>query len=620
MKPRLALALAFSLVLGPWGRAQELNLPPRPAGAPGGAEFIRRITPLDLAQREKEIYAQVMSGNVPGFLRRLCPVPVTQAAADRTNTAAFFVTPDYLAIGSDADYFLTPISPHLGQRIADALNCSLPTPRMVNAIYAAAAVKLPPAPVPPGAAMITVPCFSNHNAIVWAQRAERLQEHPLGALVAGHQKDVVITARLTNAPGKVAIYGWHQTNGAPIQPLYLKHIAAWVDYSQCTRLVWQPLRVNGQSRTVAEVLADPGLAGLLSDEGVVLNPRYPTNAVKPIPGSDGSPVSTPAAGGPAAPPGAAAAPLATTGTAFTRTNGFGERLASFTIEPEVKVLVDAPLPAAFAAGKPVLLILYTLPNGNTTAQTFGKVLKPGDDWHYNIQHIGAQTRFLRQILTNRVVVVAYLESAMKSWPAWRKAHGDKLIPGIVGVVQKLFAGQPVETVLSSHSGGGSFIFGYLNAVERIPDEVVRIAFLDSNYAYDPALGHETKLARWLKADPRHCFCLLAYHDAIALLNGKSFVSAQGGTWGRSHAMLKDFAADFAFTSRTNGELETYSALEGRLQLLLKQNPERAILHTVQVERNGFIHAILSGTPNQGRGYEYFGDRAYSRWIDENQTD
>ena len=140
----------------------------------------------------------------------------------------------------------------------------------------------------------------------------------------------------------------------------------------------------------------------------------------------------------------------------------------------------------------MLLIFYALPNGNTTAQTIGRVLKPGDDWHYDIQHIGAQTRFLRDLLKDRDVVVVYLEAESRSWPAWRKAHGDDPIPGIVAAVQKLFAGRDVETVLSGHSGGGSLIFGYLNAVTNIPDNVVRIAFLDSNYAYDKARGHEAE--------------------------------------------------------------------------------------------------------------------------------
>jgi hypothetical protein len=131
--------------------------------------------------------------------------------------------------------------------------------------------------------MITVPEFARHNTIVRTQRHTQLAEHPLGALVAGDKKDVVITPRLATSLDKVAIYGWHQTNGMAIQPLYLGHTAAWVDYSHGIRLVQQKMTVNGKVTTVAAVLAEPELAGLLSDEGPIAEARYPTNALPSVP-------------------------------------------------------------------------------------------------------------------------------------------------------------------------------------------------------------------------------------------------------------------------------------------------------------------------------------------------
>lgn len=223
------------------------------------------------------IARQVKAGNVPAFLRKLCPVKVTLEEAGLTNNATFFVTPDYLAVGSDDDYFLMPMSPSTAQALADTMDCCLPTPRMVDAIYAAATLKLAPMPIPPSRAMTTVDVFSNHNAIIRTQRLAALPPHPLGELVAGHKKDVVVCAKLASVPGKVAIYGWHKTNGVPIQPLYLGHTATWVDYSQCIRLVQQRMVLNGRNTTVAAVLADPALAGLLSNEGAISNPRYPAN-------------------------------------------------------------------------------------------------------------------------------------------------------------------------------------------------------------------------------------------------------------------------------------------------------------------------------------------------------
>lgn len=197
--------------------------------------------------------------------------------------ATFWVTPDYLAVGSDQDYLLTPLTPRSAQVIADHLDCTLPTRKMVDAIHAAAEVQLAPRPIPPSAAMTTVAVFQEHNDLVRTQRTELLASHPLGALVAGDKKDVVITAKLANLTNRVAIYGWHRTNGQPIQPLYVGHSAAWADYSHGIRLVQQSLRVNGAATTVTKVLADPVRAGLLSDEGPIAMPRYPTNSPPPAP-------------------------------------------------------------------------------------------------------------------------------------------------------------------------------------------------------------------------------------------------------------------------------------------------------------------------------------------------
>ena len=573
--------------------AQTLDLPPRATNAPDGDAFVKQITTLDLTQRDQAIAREILTGNIPNFLRKFCPVTVTNVADGATNVATFFVAPDYLVVGSDENYFLTPVSPGTAQRIADQLHCILPTRKMVNAIYAAAEVKLVPSPIPPNAAMTTVPVFAEHNETVRAQRMAVINAHPLGALVAGHQKDVVITAKLAAATNKVAIYGWHQTNGIPIQPLYLGHVWWWVDYSQCIRLVSQTMLVNGEKRSVAEVLADPKLCSLISDEGVITNARYPTNLTAAVPAEK---INLPWPEN------------------FSATSHFGEWQRAIQLPGEVRILINTPAREFFEPDNPVLLIFYALPNGNTIEQTMGKKLEPDDDWHFDIQHIGAQTRWLRQVITNKTIVVAYLEAGTKSWPLWRKQYSDQRIAEILNGVRGIFSSNETEVVLASHSGGGSLVFGYLNAVEYIPSDVRRIAFLDSDYGYESKL-HADKIKTWLAASDENHLCVLAYQDYLALLNGKTFVSENGGTWGRSHALLDDLSGQFHFTSRTNDGLETFSALDGRIEFLLKENPEKKIFHTVQVERNGFIQAMLSGTPDEGKGYEYFGGRAYTNDIE-----
>jgi hypothetical protein len=635
--------------------SQTLKLPPRPANALSGSEFAKSVTPLELREREQKIYEQVALGNVPDFLRKLSPVRVVDVAGDKTNSATYYVTPDYLAVGSDEDYFFVPLSPIMAQKVAELLHCSLPTRKISDDIYKAAAVKLEPSPIPPSPAMATVPIFIQHSDTVREQRKKLLAAHPLGALVAGDKKDVVISAKLATAPGKVAIYGWHKPDGKPIQPLYTGHADFYADYSHGIRLVQLTFGVNGVVETIPEVLSDSNLCGLLSDEGVISIARYPQTFRKGPPGNWGGPIvsinsSTPATAtlAPATNVSATSPPADTAVTntvsskdwdrtpviaARNATNApppiktitlddfqsgsFGERVVSYAIDPEAKVQINVP--ETFTTNKKLKLIFYALPNGNTIDQTVGRRLEAsGDNWHFNIQHIGAQTRFLRDVFSNDCsVVVVYLESGKKSWPTWRKEHADlpKFIPAIVDSIRPMFKDFDVRITLSGHSGGGSFIFGYLNGVEKIPDDVERIAFLDSNYAYDPAQGHLEKLMQWLGASDRHSLSVLAYNDAVVVLNGKPIVSAAGGTWGRSHAMLKDMG-DLNFTEDTNASPQVFTALNGRVKFLLKENPEGKIYHTVQVEKNGFIQSILSGTLYEGKGYEYFGDAAYTKWIQD----
>ena len=254
------------MVLGAPLRAESLGLPPRSPTAPKGTECAQSIATLPLNQREEKILAEVMAGNIPAFLRTFVPVTVTAGAL----TATYDVAPDYLAIGSDDDYLLTPLTPYTAQIIADRLGCTLPTRKMVDDIYACATVKLTPAPIPPSPAMTTVPVFLRHNAMVLAQRKQKTP----GGLVAGHKKDVVIANKLFSTPGRVAIYGWHTPDGRPIQPLYTGHAASHADYSHGIRLVRRRMMVGGEAKTLDDVLADPRLAPLVSDEGVMRQSRY----------------------------------------------------------------------------------------------------------------------------------------------------------------------------------------------------------------------------------------------------------------------------------------------------------------------------------------------------------
>jgi hypothetical protein len=94
-----------------------------------------------------------------------------------------------------------------------------------------------------------------------------------------------------------------------------------------------------------------------------------------------------------------------------------------------------------------------------------------------------------------------------------------------------------------------------------------------------------------------------------------FVSDTGGTWYRSFLMLKDLSLYFRFTKTRDDSLIVYQSADKRIQFYFKTNPEKKIFHTVQVERNGFIHSILMATKRESKKYTYFGDRAYSNLIE-----
>jgi len=83
----------------------QLPLPVRPHDAPGGKAIGPAIAGLDLAAREAVLQKEILSGNVPDFQRRFAAVGIREGE----NRLVLWVAPDYLAVGSDADYFRTPL-------------------------------------------------------------------------------------------------------------------------------------------------------------------------------------------------------------------------------------------------------------------------------------------------------------------------------------------------------------------------------------------------------------------------------------------------------------------------------------------------------------------------------
>jgi hypothetical protein len=247
------------------------GIPTRPAGTLTGSQFVRQTAAMSEVEREAVIDAELLAGDVPRFLRRLKPVTLQGQTADgRTARVTICVTPDYLALGTDEDFLRIPMALATALRVADRFGFVLPTPKIVDAIYDQADVQLRPQPLPAGPQMRSTAYYWRHEARIRAQRLAL--GAPLGALIAGDKKDLVLTNLLLERPGRVAIYGWHRGDGDPIQPLSTVHGARYADYSHGVRLVSAVAYVDGQPRAIAEVLKDPQLAPVVSEEGPIAVP------------------------------------------------------------------------------------------------------------------------------------------------------------------------------------------------------------------------------------------------------------------------------------------------------------------------------------------------------------
>ena len=276
---RFRFFLLFSLALPAGAAAYEaspdrcpgelaLAIPARTADAADGSDIARRAKQLGAEDREILFRNELFAGNIPGFLRRL--VPVTLGGTDASGRPAevtLCVAPDYIAIGSDRDFLRVPMALDTALGVATRFGFVLPTRAMVDAFYAESPARLDPKPMKPGAQMTSTEYYVRHNRDIDLQRTAR--GLPLGALLTGHKKDLVLTERLRRKPGRVAIYGWHRPGGRPIQPLSTVHGAAYADYSHGVRLVSATVYVNGEPRSIFDVLEDPDLAPVLSDEGPI---------------------------------------------------------------------------------------------------------------------------------------------------------------------------------------------------------------------------------------------------------------------------------------------------------------------------------------------------------------
>lgn len=302
---------------------------------------------------------------------------------------------------------------------------------------------------------------------------------------------------------------------------------------------------------------------------------------------------------------------------FLPTPWFGERTYTAEAAPNVRIHVNVP--ADDSRHVRTRLMIYALPNGNTIEQTLGCKMSAELDFRYDIQHVAAQLRLLRSLDPTERLVLVCAEAKQLSWPAWRQTHDDPntRIAALAAEWRRRFGRGDCRVTLTGHSGGGSFMFGVVEGSERIPDWIDRIAFLDANYAFDQKL-HAGKLRDWLAGDASRRLVVVAYDDREIVANGKKVVGPDGGTFRATQRTLAALREFFAIAETPRPPFVDYDALDGRVRMVVHQNPNNEILHTALVgEMNALVHAETAGTP---RERPLAGPRAYTEWVQPAPTE
>lgn len=245
---------------------RSLNIPTRENDAVSGSSFMKRIANMSLNERENEIYKALSTGNMPEFLKKMFRIEDEFAdASGKLHKVQYEVMPDYLSVGNDTDFCRIPMNPHTAQKLATLFGASLITAKLSDNIYKMAQLKLTPFPYKPvNNENELIAKFIEHNDQIEKQKAELGGLN--GQLVAGIKKDIILSKHIATHPNKVVIYGWHKPDGIAIQPVYSGHIDWYVDYSHGIRLINNQILLDGKAVLFTDILSDPVLFKIFSDE------------------------------------------------------------------------------------------------------------------------------------------------------------------------------------------------------------------------------------------------------------------------------------------------------------------------------------------------------------------
>jgi N-acetyl-anhydromuramyl-L-alanine amidase AmpD len=232
-------------------------------------------------ERERAIWELVRQG------QGLQPEFVTLPVAVGRLRGVVYVAQDALSLGEPADSIRVNVTAETAQWICDLQGWMLPTTKVCDLLWQQARVRLSPCLQPATRQQRLErgysPSMADTAAMVrHSQEIDKKREGRRG-LICNVGKHWVLSKALGSKPGRAANYGYYDGSAPYVsasglrmwQTLSTAHNLHHVDYSQ----VLQPLRaemlVEGQVRSVADVLLDHELAPLVSDEGPLSIVRLP---------------------------------------------------------------------------------------------------------------------------------------------------------------------------------------------------------------------------------------------------------------------------------------------------------------------------------------------------------
>ena len=264
------ILLSVMIVLFPSCRALKIKSQVSDDPIPTtGSAFYRKATSYGWKERDSLALLMFEAGQIPGRFRKMVTV-ISHMPDSNGNkwTGNLYVTKDYFMVGTRRDFARVPITPMAAQKIADHTHTALPTRKMVDLIHLQARVRLEPVPL--FAHRDSTVIMRHHDLIIEGQRKGK------NGLISGIKKDVVLSSSdaWKGRTNRVAIYGWHKSDGKHIQPLYTGHVNWYVDYSHGIRLIDRKVRVNGRRMDYLELLNHPVLRKLVTDEPGDMMLRY----------------------------------------------------------------------------------------------------------------------------------------------------------------------------------------------------------------------------------------------------------------------------------------------------------------------------------------------------------